>query len=376
MRNAGMDADLTPVVATLADLDEADLQVVIDATHEIPQTAPGLLGWLEHAHRTLPLPFRYRATGKWARERHVAEWSEIAGRCAEWGLPSQGVFTSEAATMLAGYGMKADNRAKSAGNFNSLWDDGELSVARGLDGRIQLYDRRLSLHWLVQTDVARHALHDPMLSSMGFWPRFLIDWPAPGAPMLARPFHADRHASIADYWRRCNVLLEPPLGEDCRNLPTIVATDKAQNLAGKFFERMQVAAKTSGGELETIKPFAIRATEQVFRVAGVLSAFTGGRTIDTAAMRDGIRLVAHSLETWLGIFGDRDEAEAREHALKLYEWMLRQPEQGTNETAILRIGPKALRSQHRRDTALAILEQYKLAARSRDRWHALAMDEV
>jgi hypothetical protein len=46
------------------------------------------------------------------------------------GVPSQGVFSSEAAAMLSGYGMNPDNRAKTAATFNALWDDGELSVSR------------------------------------------------------------------------------------------------------------------------------------------------------------------------------------------------------------------------------------------------------
>lgn len=43
-----MDADLSPVVAALADLDDGELAALIDATNEVPQSAPGLLAWVEH----------------------------------------------------------------------------------------------------------------------------------------------------------------------------------------------------------------------------------------------------------------------------------------------------------------------------------------
>jgi hypothetical protein len=286
------------------------------------------------------------------------------------GHPTQGVFSSEAAVMLAGYGMSPDNRAMSAGNFNDMWDNGELSVARGLDGRLQLYDRRLSIHWLVQPDVAYSALHDPLLSNVGFWPRFLLSWPPPSPPLSARRFEPESFSSIREYWGRCDQLLEEPLGEDCSGLPVISPTAEAENLACQFFDRMQIEAKTADGTLTGVKPFAVRATEQAFRVAGVLAAFSGHEEIDVEAMRNGIALASFSLESWRSTFGDKDENEARSLALALYEWMLRQKGQRATASAMLRIGPKMLRSKSRRDTALSLLHQEQLILRERDTWFA------
>jgi hypothetical protein len=44
-----MDTDLTPVAAALARLDDTVLAGLIDATNNVPQTAPGLLAWVESA---------------------------------------------------------------------------------------------------------------------------------------------------------------------------------------------------------------------------------------------------------------------------------------------------------------------------------------
>lgn len=284
------------------------------------------------------------------------------------GLPSQGVFTSEAAIMVSGYGMTPDNRAKTCGTFNALWDDGEVSVSRSLTGRIQLYGRRLSLHWLIQPEAARSALHDPLMAGIGFWPRFLIAWPAPAAPRKAIPFHAEQDGRIRGFWHLCERLLDRPLLEDCTGLPVIESTPEAENLACRFFERMEVAAKSERGELATIKPFAVRATEHVFRVAGVLAVIGGRDEIDLEAMRNAIKLVSYSLETWRGIFGDRDQAETNAQALHLLEWITKQKGMTASETAIIRIGPRATRSRSRRDTALAVLEQAGLLERMGSEW--------
>ena len=48
-QNAAMDADLAPVVAALADLADGELAALIEASNGVPQIAPGLLAWIEHA---------------------------------------------------------------------------------------------------------------------------------------------------------------------------------------------------------------------------------------------------------------------------------------------------------------------------------------
>jgi hypothetical protein len=42
-----MDADLQPVVAALAHLADGELAALIEASNGVPQTAPGLLAWIE-----------------------------------------------------------------------------------------------------------------------------------------------------------------------------------------------------------------------------------------------------------------------------------------------------------------------------------------
>lgn len=288
------------------------------------------------------------------------------------GIPSQGCFSSEAAAMLAGYGMNPDNRAKSAATFNALWDDGEVSVSRAGAGRLQLYDRRLSIHWLIQPDAAQEAMSDPLLSNIGFWPRFLLAWPDQAPPRKARPWDASMSPALADYTRACNRLLDIHLSEDCADLPDIAPSAEAMDIACRFFERMEVEAKK--GSLRDIKPYAVRATEVAFRVAGVLTAFTQDRLIDAGTMRDAIRLATYSLDCWQGAFGDRDQVQARVWALRMIRWLIDQPETRASPTAMLQIGPKALRSRSARDTAVSLLEQAGLVRFDGGHWYVNGME--
>ena len=44
-----MDANLVPFAAALAEMSDAELHALTDATHKAPQTTPGLLAWIDAA---------------------------------------------------------------------------------------------------------------------------------------------------------------------------------------------------------------------------------------------------------------------------------------------------------------------------------------
>ena len=291
------------------------------------------------------------------------------------GLPSQGLFTAEAAVMLGGYGMSAEQRTKTAANLNSFWDSGEISIARGMDGRFQLYDRRLAIDWLVQPEAAHRAVNDPMLAAIGFWPRFLLACPAPTGPLKARLFRPKDSRVFQEYWAGCRRFLTRGLGEDCADLPTIHADEAALDLARRFYEQMQWQAKADGGELRAIKPFAVRAPEQAFRIAGVLSIFQGRQEIDEEAMKGGISLAYFSLASWNYLFEGKEGDEQREWALRLYEWLLKQPGGKSGKSDILKKGPKP-RSKARRDDALGILKEARLVREYGKQVQAILLEET
>ena len=284
------------------------------------------------------------------------------------GLPSQGVFTSEAAAILSGYGMTAEHRSKTAATFNGLWDAGTLSVARGTAGRVELYDRRLSAHWMIQPDAVRETLNDRALSAIGFWPRFLLATPSPSSPRTAKRFQPENNADVRNYWHRCTELLDMAIGEDCSGLIVIAPDRDAFTIAGQFFERMEIAAKTKGGALESVRPFAVRATEQMFRIAGVLAAFQGHNELSVQDIRNAIALVSYSLDCWRSALGSHEECDETEKALQLFRWLVKQPGGTVREAAILQLAPKAIRSRAVRDNALTMLDHHGLIAREGDLW--------
>ena len=275
-------------------------------------------------------------------------------RDLDTGVCSQGVFTDEAAAILSGYGMSADHRSKTAGVFSKLWDNGHLSVSRVTGGRVERYGRRVALHWLIQPMAASESIGDPLLSALGFWPRFLLAWPEPQAPRRAQAFRPETLPAVGAYWKRCNELLHEPLPDDAGDCPLLSLTDEARTLLGSAFEGFEVEARKGG--LQAVKPFALRASEQACRVAGVLSAFAGDSAVSAEAMRGALALVAYSLKAWRAVVDEGAADQRGAHALRLYEWLTTQPGWCESLAVIVNKGPACVRSKDRRDAALSELE--------------------
>lgn len=286
-------------------------------------------------------------------------------RDLDTGTSSQGVFTDEAAAILSGYGMSAEHRSKTAGVFSQLWDAGRLSVSRATGGRIERYGKRLAMHWLIQPAGASEAVNDAMLSELGFWPRFLLAWPPAAEPRKQRPFEPGDLPAVRYYWQRCRELLSEPLPEDADRCDVLPLTGEAAQMLGAAFDRFEHEARK--GSLSSVKPFALRASEQAARVAGVLTAFAGARAVSAETMAGALALVGHSVEAWRRIIeqGEADQESAR--ALRLYEW-LTDPKVNPSGSVqihgvhgIARRGPRALRSASVIERAIDALETVGLA---------------
>ncbi|MEC4747173.1 DUF3987 domain-containing protein [Methylomicrobium sp. Wu6] len=284
------------------------------------------------------------------------------------GWPSQGVFTAEGAALLCGWGMAAEQRANTSANLNKLWDGEPISIQSGMSGRVQLYRRRFCAHWLIQPDAAQEALTDPGLSSIGLWPRFMVSWPEPLAPRKYRQYEFWHDPIVKAFWDRCKAMLgnQRITGGECGEFRTIRLSAPARQILIETFERME-QARDSAHSLHSIKPFAVRLCELACRNAGVLAAYADENIISEERMKNGIALAGYSLDTWRGIFGQREDLTHDKWARELYTWLLKRPKQRASETDILKTAiPKHLRNKHKRDTALSILREYGMIRKAID----------
>jgi hypothetical protein len=281
------------------------------------------------------------------------------------GIASQGIFSTEAGTLLAGHAMSAENRVKTAAALCGLWDRGHLSVSRVGTGRLEKFGLRLSMHLLVQPVAVVETMADEWLSAIGFWPRFLLAWPAPLAPRKYRPFRPDQDPVITRYWERMQEMLRHPVGDDLDlDGPVLEMSEAAKSRLAKFFEEAEHESRLGGWQ--GIRPFGLRACELAARIAGVLTVYAGGSEIDEAAIIDAATLVRYSLANWRAALEHGRADPVAQHAFTLYRWLLERGDFVTRRD-ILRLGPAALRSKTRRDEAIDRLEAAGLIIQIRDR---------
>jgi hypothetical protein len=266
-------------------------------------------------------------------------------RSFQKGMPSQGIFSTEAGTLLAGHAMNPENRIKSAAALCGLWDRGHLSVSRAGTGRLEKFGLRLSAHLMVQPAAVLEALTDDGLATIGFWPRFMFAWPAPLPPRKHRPFRPEHDAVIVGYWERMATLLRHPVMADLDDLPALEMGEAAQSKLAEFFEEAEHESRL--GEWQAIRPFGLRAAELAARTAGVLTVYAGGSEIDEAAIENAITLTRYSLANWRAALEDGRADPIARHAFTLYRWLLEHGE-AVKRGDILRLGPAVLRSKSRR----------------------------
>ena len=285
-------------------------------------------------------------------------------RSFQKGMPSQGIFSTEAGTLLAGHAMNPENRVKTAAALCGLWDKGHLSVSRAGTGRLEKFGLRLSAHLLVQPAAVLEALTDDGLAGIGFWPRFLLAWPAPLPPRKYRPFQPEHDTVIVGYWERMAALLRHPIRDDLDGLPVLEMGEAAQSRLAAFFEEAEHESRL--GDWQAVRPFGLRAAELAARIAGVLTVYVGGSEIDEATIESGIELVRYSLANWRAALEDGRADLVARHAFTLYRWLLEHDE-AVKRGDILRLGPAALRSKSRRDEAIGRLEASGMIVLADDR---------
>ena len=289
------------------------------------------------------------------------------------GRSSLGAFSDEGGAVFGGHSFSAEKKLATAAAISSLWDGAGIRArARASDDRGGLearFDARLTAHWLIQPAAAADALNDTLLGEQGFWPRVLLATPAPGKPRQYRPFMPESIPAIVAYWARIADLMKTPtVAPEYRALlrPTI----EAERQIAAFFETLEKATRRRDGKYRGIRSWGARATEQLFRVAGVLAVIDRGpaTSIGSDEVTSAAALVTYSLDCWRHLLEQKPEIEAREYATRLLTWLKDQPGAQSNSTAMIQSGPKP-RSARMRDSALAILEgRHQVVNMGRNTW--------
>ncbi len=291
------------------------------------------------------------------------------------GQPSIGVFTDEGGLFTSGFAMQDTNKLATLARISKLWSGDSFDRVRGGDGVSVLYDRRMSLHLMMQGIVARALFSDGIANEQGFLPRCLIAFPDTTAgerlfvdrdPMSSR--------ALKRYFAVMSDILESPKPTSERNEqeltpPTLELNHHARAMLIQFHDDIERQLK-SDGDYFAIKGTANKIVEHTARIAGVITvvqhganAGNDGVMIDETIMTNAITLASWYLDEWLRIYSVAAIPETIQLAELLQQWVLsdRNPHApyfyGRH---VLRLGHNRLRTKTSLEAATLTLEEHGL----------------
>ena len=281
------------------------------------------------------------------------------------GLPSLGIFSDEGGQFLGGHGMNSDNRQKTLAALNDLWGGNPIRRTRLGDGSLVLYGRRLAMHLMVQPEIARRFMADPLASGSGFLPRFLICEPT---STIGNRFNAGTRrddAALADFGARLHEILASsmPMDPETRELEPrlLLLSPEARKLLIGFSDAIE-AQQAPGGDLAHVTAYASKAAEQACRIAGVLTLWQnlGAAEVTAEPMGWGIELAQFYLGEAVRLANAATVSAEIERAEALRKWLLEKL--ARRDTILLRevmrFSPArgALQESPKAKAAIALLE--------------------
>ncbi|MGH8349746.1 MAG: YfjI family protein [Pseudomonas sp.] len=268
------------------------------------------------------------------------------------GFPSMGLFNDEGGQFLGGSTMSKENRLKTFSTLSTLWDGSPIDRARSMAGEsLRAYDRRLSLHLMIQPFLAEELFKDPVINGQGLLGRCLISWPRrlAGQRMYV-PIDLSTDPHLQRYHQRITALLQKPWprNKDGSLNPARLELDE---LARELWIEVHNAIERESsemGEFATISATAGKAAAYVLRIAGLLAVIERTDRVGEKHVRRAANLIEFYL-TEAQRLTEREPCDViLEDADRLLRWLREKNWARFTLRELVRGGPRFARKSSRR----------------------------
>ena len=286
------------------------------------------------------------------------------------GRGSVGLFSDDGGEFIGGHAMGREHKTRTAAALSKLWDRGEFDRIRSGDGASKHYGKRLALHLLVQPVIAESVLSDDTLTRQGFLARCLLAWPPTRAGSRAYvAADPSTDPALLTYWRRMRELLDrpPPLRPETRNelQPRLIGLDRDAKALHVEIANAIESRIAPDAELAGVRAWASKGTEQVLRVAAVLTLVEhpDANVIDAATIERAGEIVAYHLGEAARIVGTASVPVEILHAEAIVRWCRDNGRDVVSSRDLLRLGPGQIRTADAVNAAMVTLERHRWACR-------------
>lgn len=280
----------------------------------------------------------------------------IKGLCHD--LPSMGLFCDEGGQFLGSSTMSRDNRLKAVTTLSSLWDGSPIDRARSMVGEsLRAYDRRLSLHLMLQPYLATQLLSDPLLQGQGILGRCLMTWPTSLAGQRSyQAVDLSKDAALKRYHHRLSALFyQPwPLSADgALQLSKLSLSPLARRRWIDLHDAIE-AQLGEFGELASVRPSGSKAADNLLRVAGILAVVEESSVVEVDHIQRASALVGYYLTEIQRLTEQEPVCRVKEEADRLLRWLQVKDWKRFSIRDLNRNGPRFARKSSRHAAKLLV----------------------
>jgi hypothetical protein len=280
----------------------------------------------------------------------------IKGLCHD--LPSMGLFCDEGGQFLGSSTMSRDNRLKAVTTLSSLWDGSPIDRARSMAGEsLRAYDRRVSLHLMLQPYLAMQLLSDPLLQGQGILGRCLMTWPTSLAGQRSyQAVDLSKDAALKRYHHRLSVLFHQPWSLSADGALRLSVLRLSPLARRRWIDLHDAIEAQLGefGELASVRPSGSKAADNLLRVAGILAVVEESSTVEVDHIQRASALVGYYLTEIQRLTEQEPLCRVKEEADRLLRWLQVKDWKRFSIRDLNRNGPRFARKSSRHTAKLLV----------------------
>ncbi|UFQ01020.1 YfjI family protein [Pseudomonas fitomaticsae] len=280
----------------------------------------------------------------------------IKGLCHD--LPSMGLFCDEGGQFLGSSTMSRDNRLKAVTTLSSLWDGSPIDRARSMAGEsLRAYDRRVSLHLMLQPYLAMQLLSDPLLQGQGILGRCLMTWPTSLAGQRSyQAVDLSKDAVLKRYHHRLSALFHKPWSlsaDGALQLSPLTLSPLARRRWIDLHDAIE-AQLGEFGELASVRPSGSKAADNLLRIAGILAVVEESGMVEVDHIQRASALVGYYLTEIQRLTEQESVCRVKEEADRLLRWLQVKDWKRFSIRELNRNGPRFARKSSRHAAKLLV----------------------
>ncbi|ROM87179.1 hypothetical protein BK652_03145 [Pseudomonas brassicacearum] len=280
----------------------------------------------------------------------------IKGLCHD--LPSMGLFCDEGGQFLGSSTMSRDNRLKAVTTLSSLWDGSPIDRARSMVGEsLRAYDRRLSLHLMLQPYLALQLLGDPLLQGQGILGRCLMTWPTSLAGQRSyQAIDLSKDAALKRYHHRLSALFYQPWSLSADGALQLSKLSLSPLARRRWIDLHDAIEAQLGefGELASVRPSGSKAADNLLRVAGILAVVEESSVVEVDHIQRASALVGYYLTEIQRLTEQEPVCRVKEEADRLLRWLQVKDWKRFSIRDLNRNGPRFVRKSSRHAAKLLV----------------------